>query len=194
MAEIDRRLWGTPANFNGFRDLTSLLHWSMEVNQTLHDVWPSPGLVHHMYIFGPLLPGAKIFVISSTSFNRGRHPTYICLGGHLVGHRPTFFICSEMCDLMIEYHECEFFSLWYFYECCCFVCLSTASLVKNQQWKDNILLWLTTQHGLLILWMARRTLSIRNQILTTVPYDCFTVGFLCAVDCFLLEFVVLTGK
>jgi len=38
---------GHPANFDGFRVLASLLHRhrSTEVNQTLHDVLPSPGLV-----------------------------------------------------------------------------------------------------------------------------------------------------
>ena len=48
-AEIGWRVWGTPTNFNGFRILTSLLHWprETEVNQTLHDIWPSPGLVHY---------------------------------------------------------------------------------------------------------------------------------------------------
>ena len=37
-------VWGTPVNFNEFRVLASLLHRrrAMEVNQTLHDVWPSP--------------------------------------------------------------------------------------------------------------------------------------------------------
>jgi len=45
-----------PANVNGFRVLASLLHRrrSTEVKQTLHDVWPFPGLVH--YIFGALVP------------------------------------------------------------------------------------------------------------------------------------------
>jgi len=52
--EIGSGVWGTPANFNGFRVLHSLLRRrrSQETNQTLHDVWPSPGLVHHTYIFG----------------------------------------------------------------------------------------------------------------------------------------------
>jgi len=52
-AEIGRRIWCTRANFNGFCVLASLLHRrrSAEVNQTLHDVWPSPGLVHYIYIF-----------------------------------------------------------------------------------------------------------------------------------------------
>ena len=43
-----------------FRVLVSLLHGrrSTEVNQTLYDVWPSPGLVqHYIYILGALAPG-----------------------------------------------------------------------------------------------------------------------------------------
>jgi len=49
-AEIGWRVWGIPANFNGFRVLASLLHrrCSTEVNQTLH-VLPSPGLVRYIY-------------------------------------------------------------------------------------------------------------------------------------------------
>jgi len=49
---------GTPANCNGFRMLASLLHRrrSPEANQTVHDLWPSPGLVHHIYIFGGCCP------------------------------------------------------------------------------------------------------------------------------------------
>ena len=51
-AEIGRWVWGTPANFNGFRVMPSLLQrrCSPEANQTLHDLWPSPGLVHYTYI------------------------------------------------------------------------------------------------------------------------------------------------
>jgi len=46
-------VWDTPTNFNGFRNLASLLQRrrSTEANQTLHNVWPSPGLVHYIYIF-----------------------------------------------------------------------------------------------------------------------------------------------
>jgi len=57
--EIGSGVWSTPANFNGFRDLPSLLQRrrSTEVSQTLHDVWPSPGLVHYIYTFsGALAP------------------------------------------------------------------------------------------------------------------------------------------
>jgi len=54
MAEIGLPVWGTPANFNGFRVLASLLQRrrSSEANQTLHNVWPSPEQVHYTYIFG----------------------------------------------------------------------------------------------------------------------------------------------
>ena len=57
-AEICWQDWGTPANFNCFRVLAWLLHRrrSMEVNKTLQDVWPSPGLVHYAYIFGGSCP------------------------------------------------------------------------------------------------------------------------------------------
>jgi len=52
---------GHPSKFqwvSPLRVLASLLQRcrSMEVNQTLHDVSPSPGLVHYIYIFGELLP------------------------------------------------------------------------------------------------------------------------------------------
>jgi len=57
-AEIGWRVWGTPANFNGFRVLALLLQRrrSPDANQTLHDVWPSPGLVHHYTFFGGFCP------------------------------------------------------------------------------------------------------------------------------------------
>ena len=51
-------LWGTPSNFNRFRVLAALLQRrrSTEANQTLHDVWPSRGLVHYIYFFGGSCP------------------------------------------------------------------------------------------------------------------------------------------
>jgi len=57
-AEIRSLVWSTPANFNRFHLLVSLLHrrCSPEANQTLHDVWPSPELVHYIYFSGMLLP------------------------------------------------------------------------------------------------------------------------------------------
>ena len=52
--EIGSGVWGTPANFNGFRVLASLLQRrrSTEVNQTLRDAWPSPGLVRYVRFRG----------------------------------------------------------------------------------------------------------------------------------------------
>jgi len=57
-AETSLRVWDTSANFNGVRVLASLLQQcrSMEVHQTLHDVWLSPGLVYYTYIFGAFCP------------------------------------------------------------------------------------------------------------------------------------------
>jgi len=57
-AEIGLPVWGTPESFNEFRILASLLHRrrSTEVNHTLHDVWPSPGMIHYIYIFGGCCP------------------------------------------------------------------------------------------------------------------------------------------
>jgi len=56
-AEIGWRVWGTIANFNGFRALALLLQRrrSPEANQTLHDVWPSPAWYIHFW--GLLPPG-----------------------------------------------------------------------------------------------------------------------------------------
>jgi len=52
VAEIVSLVWGTPANFNGFRALASLLQrrHSTEAIQILHNVWLSPGLVDYIYI------------------------------------------------------------------------------------------------------------------------------------------------
>ena len=58
---------GTQANFNGFRDLASLLQRrrSTEANQTLHDVWPLPGLVDYIYIFGGCCPLSEFFQVQN---------------------------------------------------------------------------------------------------------------------------------
>ena len=62
-AEISWRVWGTPINFNGCCVLAALLQRrrSTKVNQTLHYVWPSPGLVRHIYIFGISCPLTEFF-------------------------------------------------------------------------------------------------------------------------------------
>jgi len=118
-AEISSLVWGTPANFNGFRVLALLLqrHRLMEANQTLNDVWPSPGLVQYIYIFGgscpvtefcqvqsslcvqvlhcpvvlaALLHGTRVVGISQTLCHRAEGATYIWQGDHHVGIGPTF--------------------------------------------------------------------------------------------------------
>ena len=55
VAEILSLVWGTPANFNGFRVLASLLQRrrSTEVNQTLHYVWPDGILPRAKFTFCP---------------------------------------------------------------------------------------------------------------------------------------------
>jgi len=68
-AEIGPVVLGSPANFNRFRVLASLLQRrrSPEANQTLHDVWPSPGLLHYIYIFGGSCPLTEFCKIHFTS-------------------------------------------------------------------------------------------------------------------------------
>jgi len=75
MAGLGWRVWGTPANFSVFHVLPSLLqrHRSLEANQTLHDVWPSPARVHYIHFRGQeppdrILPGAKFTLCPSVVF------------------------------------------------------------------------------------------------------------------------------
>jgi len=116
-AEIGWRVWGTLANFNAFRVLASLLQRrrSMEVNQTLHYVWPSLGLVHYMHsreLLPPngILPSVKFALRSILAFScigsvtarhssSGRQPNFVAFsrGRHLHSagrpspwHLPTF--------------------------------------------------------------------------------------------------------
>jgi len=94
-AEICWRVWGTPANFNRFRVLASLLHRcrSTEVNKTLQNVWPSPGLVHYIYIFGdsctrtefcqvpnslcPSIAFSYIGNVTARHLSSGRQPNFV---------------------------------------------------------------------------------------------------------------------
>ena len=115
-AEINWGVCSPPANINGFRVFASLLHWrrSTKVNQTLHDVWLSPGLVHDVYIFGGSCPVREfcqlqnslcvqvllssilsallhaLMIVSQTLRRSTESATYIRQGGHHVAHRPTF--------------------------------------------------------------------------------------------------------
>ena len=70
-AEICLPVWGTPANFNEFRVLPLFLQRcrSSEANQTLLDVWPSPGLVH----FRGLLPLTEFYPVQSSLYVKVLH-------------------------------------------------------------------------------------------------------------------------
>jgi len=77
-AKIGSVVWATPTNFNGFRILPSLLQRrrSPEANQTLHDLWPSPGLVHYIYILGALAPEG-IFTVAKFTLHPSLAFSYI---------------------------------------------------------------------------------------------------------------------
>jgi len=108
-----------PVNFNGFRVLASLLYWcrSRDVNQTLHDVWPSLGLVRYVYVsrgscllteFFKMQNSLCVQVLRTARHSTSRRQpnfvawykewnygtftesaTYTRQGGHHIGHRPT---------------------------------------------------------------------------------------------------------
>jgi len=105
-AEIGLPVWGTPGNFNLYRVLASLLQRrrSTEVNQTLHDVWPSRVLVQYIYTLGggllapnEILPRAKftlpevlryrIASITAQDSSSVRQPNFAAFsrGRHLFG-------------------------------------------------------------------------------------------------------------
>jgi len=87
-AEIGSLVWGTPRNFNGFRVLALLLQrrHSHEVNQTLHDVWPSPGLLHYVHIFGGSCPLRESLYVLVLAFS------YIATARHSI-RRQLSFVC-----------------------------------------------------------------------------------------------------
>jgi len=67
-AEVGLGVWGTPANFNEFLvlDLSLHRHHSPEANETLHDLWPSPGLVHCMFNFGGSCPLKEFYQLQNS--------------------------------------------------------------------------------------------------------------------------------
>jgi len=91
---------------------------STEANQTLQDIWPSPGLVHYTYIFGgsctvtefyqvqnslcaqvlrshitaALLHGTRVVSVSQTLRRSAEGATYIRQGGDHFGHCFTYCV------------------------------------------------------------------------------------------------------
>jgi len=118
MAEIGLRVWDNPANFNGFRVLASLLQRrrSTEINQTLHDVWPSPGLVH--CTFRGFLPSNGILPVQkSLCFQVLHSPMLAALlhGTRAVGvsqtlRRGTRKGITELSLLVIFNRRCHLYS------------------------------------------------------------------------------------
>ena len=104
-AEIGPVVWGTPANFNGFRLLAALLERrrSTEANQTLHCVWPYPISWYITYTFSGVL--ARYGILPDSKFTL--LPTSLALSWfgsvaarHLSsGHKPNFAALSTGRDL-----------------------------------------------------------------------------------------------
>jgi len=124
-AEIVSLVWGTPANFNGFRVLASLLQRrrSTEANQTLHDVWPSPARLHYTYIFGGCCPitefcqvqdsvcvlqvlRSPIGSVTAWHSSSGREPNFAALstGRHLYSAgRPSRWALAHILVLVLSF-------------------------------------------------------------------------------------------
>jgi len=118
-ADIGSVVWGTQANYDGFRVLASLLqrHRSPEANQTVHDVSRSPWLVEYSFsgakfTLRPSFAFSYIGSVTARHSSNGHQPNFVAwykelnhgtfadgaadirLGGHHVGHRSTFQLCS----------------------------------------------------------------------------------------------------
>ena len=120
-AEIDSRVWGTTANCNRFRVLALIVTAATTRNGSQRNFarhLPSPGLAHYIQGLLPpdgILPRVKLTLRPSLAFSytgsvNARHSssqnlrrstrngtfaegaTYIRLGGHHVGCRPTFLV------------------------------------------------------------------------------------------------------
>ena len=78
-AEIGWRVLANPSKFQRVSRVGFvILHRrrSMEANQTLHDVWPSPGLVHYIQIWRHLFPGGILWV---ATFTLGLSLVFYCI-------------------------------------------------------------------------------------------------------------------
>ena len=96
-AEIGWRVWGTPANLNDIREFVTEPTSINDVNQTLHDVRPSPGLVHYIYTWGGALsPNAILPGANSLCVQRSKSSSCVLLFGTVTarhsssGRQPNF--------------------------------------------------------------------------------------------------------
>ena len=105
-AEVGSVVWGTPANFNGFASWLGywLLHRcrSTEVTQTLHNVWPSPGLVHYIHVRGLLHPNG---ILSGAAFTLHPSLAFSYIGSvtarhsNSSGRQPNIAALSRRCHV-----------------------------------------------------------------------------------------------
>jgi len=128
MAEMGSGVWGSPANFNGFRVLASLLHrhrWT-EVNQTLQDVWHVGCLLgcytlcirlfFVLFLGGALapngiLPGAKFTLRPSLALSRitarhsssGRQPNFAAWYLHATGRPSLSTLGGQTSNCLVLY-------------------------------------------------------------------------------------------
>ena len=93
-AEICWRVWGTPANFNGFRVLAALLH------------------------------GIPVLGVSQTLRHWTEGATYIRQGGHHVGHWPTFLVSLTFMLCIVKFDSVSECTLYACSCCQCCVMLS----------------------------------------------------------------------
>jgi len=135
-AEIVRRVWGAPANFNEFRILASLLHRrrSMEVNQTLHEVWPSPALVHCIYIFGGSLPPDGILPDAKFTL-RPSLARHLYLAGRLSRWASAHVLVMAALRNRAGHY---IFALWFLYSICLSIFPHLISAAAD--WMSTILL------------------------------------------------------
>jgi len=138
-AEIGPVVWGTPGNFNGFHVLASLLQRlrSMKANQTLHDLWWSPGLLHYIYTFGsscpvmefcqgqnaryvPSLVFSYIGSITAWHSSNGRQPNFATLNRrrHLyLAGRPSRWALAHILVIIVSITGCCCCCYYFYYHC-----------------------------------------------------------------------------
>jgi len=96
-AEIGWRVWGIPANFNRFRVLALLLQRrrSPEANKTLHDGWPSPGLVRCVYMLGAFAPNG---ILQGANFTLSPSFAFSYIG--IITAQHSTWASAKLCDVV----------------------------------------------------------------------------------------------
>jgi len=113
-------VWGTPANFNGCHVLASLLHLHRSTGSTkLHDVWPSPCLVHYIYItFSVSCPLTEFFHVQNSLCGQVLHtPILAALLQYTLPRGSTWikpWLSQYLSKVVYVFHifMCHFISLY----------------------------------------------------------------------------------